>query len=103
MMQGLLGIQWSLVKATYGQKIAERLVQGTSKVRCEVAKCVAYCASTCETQCESLDSQDESFLEEIGWVKDWCDVEASKAAIATQCKDIKEKEEGCDANCDSAE
>lgn len=101
-MQSYLGIQFSLVKATYGAKIQERLVSGREQEKCDIAKCMAYCSAECESQCESLDSTEESFLAEISWTKDMCDVESSKKYITQQCKDIQEATTSCDANCDGA-
>lgn len=106
-LQALLGMQFSLIKATYGAKIQERVISSRAPQRCEIAKCMAFCSKECESQCESLDSTDESFLAEISWTKDMCDVEKSKAMIKDQCMFIAtngtaEVGGDCDANCDHA-
>jgi hypothetical protein len=101
-MQSYLGIQFSLVKATYGAQIQERLVSSAENQKCDIAKCMAFCAKACESQCDMLESTDQTYLSEISWTKEMCDVEGSKALIATACDDLKQSLSQCDANCDMA-
>lgn len=101
-MQSLLGVQLNLVKSTYEASIQGRIAGATNVRACNIAKCLAFCADSCESQCEQLESTDETFLAEIDWTKDMCDVESSKALLSQRCKDIKEKSTDCDASCDGS-
>jgi hypothetical protein len=101
-MQSYLGLQFSLVKLTYAAQIRERVVSSTETQKCDIAKCMAFCAQACESQCDMLESTEETYLSEISWTKEMCDVEGSKTLIATQCDNLKQSLSQCDANCDMA-
>jgi hypothetical protein len=102
-MESLLGIQFSLVKMTYDAQIQQRLVSAKSASEsCDMAKCLAFCSQSCVSQCDQLTSSDETFLTEISWTKEMCDVESSKELITQRCNDIKSTSSDCDANCDKA-
>merc|ERR1711937_950087 len=95
-------MQFSLIKATYEAKVQERIISSRTTEICDVAKCLSFCSQVCESQCGELDSTEESFLGEISWTKDMCDVERSKTLLSERCNDLKSKSSECDANCDSS-